>query len=151
VTTTEGKTRNAATDAEEPRLRASDVDRLATVLVLQDAVARGLLTPDEGSDRMAAAFAAVHVAELPPLTADLPSGQATHTPPGWRPLATMAAEQVRASLHDTPSGRLNPARVAFAVLIAVILVLLFGAMVGAFFGGGDFHGGGHHHGGFGDD
>jgi hypothetical protein len=152
VTTTEGKTRTAATDATQPpRLRASDVDRLATVLVLQDAVARGLLTPDEGSDRMAAAFAAVHVAELPPLTADLPSGQATHTPPGWRPLATMAAEQVRASLHDTPSGRLNPARVAFAVLIAVILVLLFGAMVGAFFGGGDFHGGGHHHGGFGDD
>ena len=145
MTTTEGKTRNAATDAaQEPRLRASDVDRLATVLVLQDAVARGLLTPDEGSDRMAAAFAAVHVAELGPLTADLPSGRATPTPPGWRPLATMALEQVRYSLHDTPSGRLNPARVAFAVLIAAIVVLLLGAMVGEFFGSG----GGHHHGGF---
>jgi hypothetical protein len=143
VTTTEGKTRNAATDAEEPRLRASDVDRLATIRVLQDAVARGLLTMDEGSDRMAAAFAAVHVADLGPLTADLPAGSATRTPPGWRPLATMAVEQVRSSLHDTRSGRLNPARVAFAVLIAVILVLLFGAMVGEFFGGG-----GHHHGGF---
>ena len=144
MTTTEGKTRNAATDAEEPRLRASDVDRLATIRVLQDAVARGLLTMDEGSDRMAAAFAAVHVADLGPLTADLPAGSATRTPPGWRPLATMAVEQVRSSLHDTPSGRLNPARVAFAVLIAVILVLLFGALVGEFFGGG----GGHHHGGF---
>ena len=146
MTTTQESTNGAATDTgRQPPLRASDVDRLATVLVLQDAIARGLLTPDEGSDRMAAAFAAVHVAELGPLTADLPSGRPTHTPPGWRPLATMAVEQVRASLHDTPSGRLNPARVAFAVLIAIILVLLLGAMVGEFFGGG---GGGHHHGGF---
>ena len=147
MTTTEGKTRNADA-AQQPRLRASDVDRLATVLVLQDAVARGFLTLDEGSERMEAAFAAVHVAELGPLTADLPSGRPTHTPPGWRPLATMAVEQVRSSLHDTPSGRLNPARVAFAVLIAVILVVLLGAMVGEFFGGG---GDWHHHGGFHDD
>ena len=150
MTTTQENTNGAATDAgQQPPLRASDVDRLATVLVLQDAIARGLLTPDEGSDRMAAAFAAVHVAELGPLTADLPSGRPIRTPPGWRPLATMAVEQVRASLHDTPSGRLNPARVAFALLVAVILVVLLGAMVGEFFGGGggDWH---HHHGGFDD-
>ena len=45
--------------ASARRVRASDADRLATVERLQDAVARGLLTPDEGSERMADAFAAV--------------------------------------------------------------------------------------------
>jgi hypothetical protein len=38
---------SAATSA--PRMRASDTDRLATVKHLQDAMARGLLAPDEGS------------------------------------------------------------------------------------------------------
>ena len=56
----------------EPRMRASDADRHATVQVLQDAMARGLLTPDEAGERMAAAFAAVHRADLEPMTADLP-------------------------------------------------------------------------------
>jgi hypothetical protein len=55
-----------------PRLRASDAERLATVELLEDAVARGLLTPEEGSDRMATAFAARHRDELPAVTADLP-------------------------------------------------------------------------------
>ena len=55
-----------------PRFRASDVERMAVAQVLQDAVARGLLTPDEGSDRTGAAFAAVYRDELPALTVDLP-------------------------------------------------------------------------------
>ena len=38
---------------------------------LQDAVARGLLTADEGSERMAVAYAARYLTELPRLTADL--------------------------------------------------------------------------------
>ena len=123
----------------EPPVRASDVDRLATVKVLQDAVGRGLLTPDECSERMAAAFAAVHLHELGPLTADLPSGREEGrlpSPPGWRPLSTMAVAQVWSSLHAPSSGRLNPARVAFAVLVAIILLVLLGSMVGEFFGGG---------------
>ena len=62
---------SAATSA--PRMRASDADRLATVERLQDAVARGLLTPDEGSERLADAFAAVHLTALDPLPED-------HTP-----------------------------------------------------------------------
>ena len=124
----------------EPPVRASDADRLATVSVLQDAVGRGLLTPDECSERMAAAFAAVHLHELGPLTADLPSEQEGRlpSPPGWRPLSTMAVAQVWSSLHAPSSGRLNPARVAFAVLIAFILLVLLGSMVGEFFGGGGF-------------
>ena len=135
---------NTTGEAQEPRLRASDLDRLATVRVLQDAVARGLLTPDEGSDRMAAAFAAVHVADLAPLTADLPTSQ-QRTAPGWRPLGSMAMDQVRSSLHAPWSGRLSPARIAVAVFIAFVLVMLIGSMFADLFfdGGGDF---GHHHG-----
>ena len=133
----------------EPPVRASDADRLATVSVLQDAVARGLLTPDECSERMAAAFAAVHVHELGPLTADLPSVHQSRlpSPPGWRPLGTMAVAQVWSSLHAPSTGRLNPARVAFAVLVAIILLVLLGSMIGEFFGGGGFdHEGFHDHG-----
>src|SRR3954462_7111251 len=37
------------------RLRASDANRAATVQTLQEAVGHGLLTYEEGSDRMAAA------------------------------------------------------------------------------------------------
>src|SRR3712207_9387187 len=72
----------AATSA--PRMRASDADRLATVEQLQEAVARGLLTPDEGSERMADAFAAVHRTDLDPLHEDLPSAPPERTAAGWR-------------------------------------------------------------------
>ena len=139
MTTTQGETTSTA---QETRLRASDVDRLATARVLQDAVARGLLTIDEGSERMAAAFAAVHRDELEPLTADLPAGRPQHSAPGWRPLATMAVEQVRASLHRSPTGgRLTPARVAVALLVVLVLLLLVGELVGELFFDGGFDGG----------
>ena len=149
--TTMGETNNAATGrghGAEPLMRASDVDRLATVRVLQEAVARGLLTPDEGSERMAAAFGAVHVVELGPLTADLPAAPGKAAPPGWRPLATMAMEQVRASLRGPATGRLSPARIAAALLIAFFVMSILGSITGAMFfddGGSGYH---HHHGGF---
>ena len=140
MTTTQGKTNSTAADGgQEPLLRASDDDRLATVRVLQDAVARGLLTADECSERMAATFAAVHVAELAPLTADLPPGPVPSAAPGWRPLATMAVEQVRASLHRSPTGgRVTPARIAVALLVLLVLSLLVGSLVGELFFDGDF-------------
>jgi hypothetical protein len=112
-----------------PPMRASDADRCATVRVLQDAVARGLLTPDEGSERMAAAFGAVHRRELGPLTADLPPASTAPAAPGWRPLADMALAQVRASLNGT-ADRLSPARVAVAVAAAVLVLFLFGWLLG---------------------
>src|SRR3982750_659231 len=66
------------------RLRASDTDRQQTVHLLQDAAARGLLTQDEAGERMAAAYAAQHLDELPPLTADLPPvAPPAPTAPGW--------------------------------------------------------------------
>src|ERR1700712_5152898 len=69
--------------ASNVALRASDADRHATALILQDAIARGLLAPPEGGDRMSAAFAAVYLRDLEPLIADLPSATGTTKPAGW--------------------------------------------------------------------
>jgi hypothetical protein len=43
-------------DGVGPGLRASDADRHVTVARLQEAVALGLLSHEEGSERMAAAY-----------------------------------------------------------------------------------------------
>ncbi len=135
---------HTAPHAESPGMRASDDDRAATVRVLQDAVVRGLLTPDEGSERMAAAWAAVHVRDLGPLTADLAPAPRVHTAPGWGVLATMATEQVRSTLHGARSGGLSRARVAAALAVALLLVLLIGSLVGELlFDGGPGRGGFH--------
>ena len=129
-------------------VRASDDDRAATVRVLQDAVVRGLLTSEEGSDRMAAAWAAVHLRDLGSLTSDLPPARPPTSPaPGWGVLSTMAVEQVRSSLDGARPGRLSPARVAAALAVALLLVLLVGSFVGELF----FDGGGPGRGGFRDD
>lgn len=136
-----------STATSAPRMRASDADRLATVGRLQDAVARGLLTPDEGSERMAEAFAAVHLTDLDSLTEDLPLAPAERTAPGWRSLGTLAAEQVRASL-TTATGRLNAARVAVVLLVASLFLVLVGALSGVALsdsGGGGWHEHGHDH------
>jgi hypothetical protein len=114
-----------------PPLRASDDDRLATVEALQDAIARGLLTPDEGSSRMATAFAAVHLQDLGPLTADLPPVPAPSGPPGWRSLATMTVAQLRSSFLDSATGALRRGRVAVVVLLAALLLLTVGLVTGA--------------------
>jgi hypothetical protein len=136
---------SAATSAR--RMRASDADRLATVEHLQDAVARGLLTPDEGSERMADAFAAVHLSDLDPLTEDLPPAPPERTAPGWRSLGTLAVEQVRASLTTAATGRLRAARVAFVLLVASFFLVLVGALSGVALsdsGGGGGGGWGDH-------
>jgi Domain of unknown function (DUF1707) len=141
---------SAATSAR--RVRASDADRLATVERLQDAVARGLLTPDEGSERMADAFAAVRLTDLDPLTEDLPPAPPERTAPGWRALGTLAVEQARASLATT-TGRLGAARVAVVLLVAAVFLVLVGALSGVALsdsgdgGGGDggSHEGWYHH------
>jgi|tagenome__1003787_1003787.scaffolds.fasta_scaffold20989334_5 hypothetical protein len=117
-----------------PSLRASDADRHATVEVVQDAVARGLLTTDEGSERMAAAYAARHVHDLPPLTADLPPAPAHPAPaavaPGWRPLAGQAWAQGRASVAALAAGGLRSPRTV-AILAGVLLALLVVVFLGA--------------------
>jgi hypothetical protein len=147
-----------------PRARASDAERAATVDALQDAVARGLLTHDEGGGRMAAAFAARFRDELPGLTADLPPAAPPPrpAPPGWPQIGAMLAAQVR---HDAWAVRAGGRRSRQALVAALVAVLLTGALlIGvlvtlgalAFLGSGGpdtfagFGGGGlGHHGGFG--
>jgi hypothetical protein len=124
----------AAGDA--PPLRASDADRAETVRALQDAVARGLLTHDEGSERMSAAWAARHVRDLPPLTADLPpvppaggvAGPAGA--PGWRPLAAMAMAQARTTVGDVRAAGLRSPRGVALVAALVVALLLVGLLGG---------------------
>src|SRR3954468_1265563 len=130
-----------ATDTDVPtpsRLRASDTDRQQTVHELQDAASRGLLTPDEAGERMAAAYAAQHVDELPVLTADLPPlGPPAPTAPGWRALITLLLLQVRAGFaYLTADGwRSRRALAAMAVLLVVLAGLV--TLVIAGFGDGD--------------
>jgi hypothetical protein len=123
--------------------RASDADREAVVRTLHDAVVRGLLTIDECDERVAAAYAARFLRDLPPLTADLPPAAApAPVAPGWRALLAMAWLQLRTAPAGIswrgPRGR---RRLAFAM--AAILAVLFVAAgtVGALAGGGDheFH------------
>lgn len=144
---------DAAAPPGPPPMRASDADRHATVHVLQDAVARGLLTPDEGSERMAAAYASRHLGDLPPLTADLPPASApapAAVASGWRPLATQTWIQMRASASTLASGGWHSPRtlaVVAAVLVALVLVVLLGAgALDVLMGGPHGHSGfGPHH------
>jgi hypothetical protein len=110
-----------------PPARASDAERHATVLTVQDAMARGLLTPDEAGDRMTAAYRAVHRRDLAPLTADLPPAPPTapSAPPGWSELAALAGARFRASFGTSRrSGAL--VLLLLAVLLGVLLVLVLG-------------------------
>src|SRR4051812_39921424 len=120
------------TDIPSRSMRASHADRHTTVQLLQDAMARGLLDPDEASERMAAAFAAKHLRDLDALSADLPRDSASDDgTPGWRALAAMAVAQFQNSMTDA-TGRLRPARVA-AILLALFLILIVGAVTAQFF------------------
>ena len=55
-----------------PAVRASDADRERVAAILRAAAGKGLLSLDEVDQRLAAVYAATHLAELAPLTADLP-------------------------------------------------------------------------------
>jgi hypothetical protein len=120
----------------EPRVRASDADREAVVATLHDAVVRGLLTMEEGEQRMAATYAVRYLDELPPLTADLaPAPAPAPVAPGWRALLVMAWVQLRTLFTRATlrSVRARP-RLAIAVL-ALLAVLTVG--VSALGDGGD--------------
>jgi hypothetical protein len=145
VATDTTATDTTATETVPPtqtRWRAADADRHRTVHELQDAVARGLLTSDEAGERMAAAYAAQHLDELPVLTADLPPAAApTPDAPGWRLLATLALLQGRAGVAWLTANGLRSRRglAALAVLL-VVLAGLVALVVGGFDGGGGAHG-----------
>ena len=65
------------------QIRASDQDREQVVARLNEAVGKGLLTLPEAEERIAAAYAARHLDDLTPLTADLPQPEPT-PPPRWQ-------------------------------------------------------------------
>jgi hypothetical protein len=131
-------------DGRGPGLRASDADRHATVTRLQEAVALGLLGHEEGSERMAVAYDARYVDDLPPLTADLPEPPsaapvARLSAPGWRALLAMAWLQLRILVAGSATGRPSRRRLAIVAAIGVALVVL--VVLGAWgldglFGGG---------------
>ena len=131
-------------DGVGPGLRASDADRHATVARLQEAVALGLLTHEEGSDRMAAAYDARYHSDLPPLTADLPEPvsavPAVRTAaPGWRALLAMVWVQLRVLVAGSATGRPSRRRLAIvgAIGIALVVLLVLGAWgLDGLFGGG---------------
>jgi hypothetical protein len=137
--------------AETVRVRASDAERTATVDALQDAVTRGLLTHEEGGERMATAFAASFRDELPPLVADLPAAPvAAPTASGWRALWALLVAQVR---HEVRAGRATGWRSRRFLVTALVALLLLGLVVAVVGFGlhGLFDGGGFgHDGGFGD-
>ena len=86
----------------------------------------GLLTPDEGSERMAAAFAATFRDELPALVVDLPpvvaSTPARATAPGWRPLAATLVAQLHHEFIATRAAGVRSRRFIVSALVAVVLV-----------------------------
>lgn len=74
-------------------IRATDVDRDATISVLNDALAVGQLTPEEHSDRVGAALVAKTLDELAQLIVDVkpPRTSARSLRVGWRWGATVLA------------------------------------------------------------
>jgi hypothetical protein len=124
----------------QPRLRASDADRVATARTLQDAVGHGLLTYDEAGERIAAAYGARFRDELPPLTADLPPVTAADPgPPGWRRLSSQFAEQLRHEARATKAAGLRSRRAAVAAVLALLLTAMVFGLGGFLFGGYDEH------------
>ncbi|MEV0679298.1 DUF1707 domain-containing protein [Actinosynnema sp. NPDC050436] len=67
-------------------VRASDRERDHVVARLRDAVGEGRLTLAEADERITTAYAAVHRADLAPLTHDLPAPAATRQPTRRPPL-----------------------------------------------------------------
>jgi hypothetical protein len=98
-------------------LRASDAEREATVARLQQALAEGRLDLAETEERVAAAYAARHRDELPPLLADLPSTASSPggAAPGWGELWASTVWRARSVLlgpqdHPTPAQCRSAAR-----------------------------------------
>jgi hypothetical protein len=153
-----GRGPHAPVAATGGRLRASDAERSSVVDVLQDGVARGLLTHDEGGERMAAALAATFRDQLPPLTADLPPAPAAlPTAPaaaGWRHLGSSVVTQVRSDVRAAvaagPRSRRFLLTALVALLVAGFLITMIGLAVHGLFDGGGFDGHGFEDGGFGD-
>jgi Domain of unknown function (DUF1707) len=148
VDTTAHEPSTVTTPVAPPRLRASDDERAETVRLLQDALARGLLSHGEGDERMAAAFAARFRDELPPLAADLPvletAAPASTPPVGWRGLLTALVTLVRAEFAATVAAGFRSRRFVVTALVVLALVGGLALLVGhGLFDGDHGHLAGH--------
>jgi hypothetical protein len=74
-----------------PAVRASNDDRERVAAILRAAAGQGLLTLAEVDERLAAVYAATHVSELAPLTADLPDAGRRLAPVDLRARTTARA------------------------------------------------------------
>lgn len=112
--------------ASEPtlRVRASDTDRAAVAAVLQEAISRGLLSHDEGAERMTTAYSATFVDELPPLSADLPPSaeSAGSRTTGRHGPASVLMTRLRREVSMTAAAGPRSRRVLAAALLMVVLL-----------------------------
>ena len=111
----------------DPIVRASDDDRDAVAERLREAFAEGRLTDTELDDRLGRALAARTVADLAPLTLDLPvyplRRARRHTPPATRPAGRPAG-------WSAGRPRVDSVRAAWAAwTVAVTINLLLWVLV----------------------
>lgn len=117
-------------DLRRADLRASDAEREATVARLHQALGDGFLDLDETDQRVAAAYAARHLSELEPLTADIPRrpGSGT-TAPAWSDVWISAVWRSRVTLlgdaPERPTARQCRTAAVLAVLVVLWLVVCF--------------------------
>jgi hypothetical protein len=106
-------------------LRASDADREATVAALHRALGEGRLDLDETDQRVAAAYAARHCDQLPPLLADLPSRAAPGSgAPSWTDLWASLVWRARILVVGDPAlGLPTAAQQRTAALIASLALV----------------------------
>lgn len=110
--------------------RASDAEREETVQRLHQALAEGRLDLAETDERVAAAYAARHRSDLPPLLADLPSAATAaaswSAAPQWAELWTSAVWRGRTALFG-PQERPTPAQrrsTTWLVVLALVWMAL---------------------------
>ncbi|SDG86338.1 DUF1707 SHOCT-like domain-containing protein [Klenkia brasiliensis] len=103
-------------------LRAADTDRTAVAEVLGRALSEGRLTVTEYDERLAAAYAARTLAELAPLTADLPAPAPARRPEQRATYGSCGGGDLRQAWR----GYLTVALVVWAVYLASSLAGGFG-------------------------
>lgn len=117
---TDGMTSMADPPVADPALRVSDAERDDVAGVLADAFATGRLSPVEHTERLAAVYAAKTVADLAPLTGDLPD-------PAPRTGAGLPPERERQAVTAVGSKVLRRGKVSLGRTTA--LTARFGALV----------------------
>ena len=124
----------AATAAGRGHLRASQADREHVIGSLKAAFVQGRLTKDELDLRVGQTFAARTYWELAAVTADLPAGLTTASPPGQpsrAPMNTAAKASVCAGIMLAALVLLTAVFGPLGFVTAVVFYFLFSLAAGA--------------------